>query len=321
MDGPRDLSRWRRAPVPRSQEDQETHSRGASTSTPIPDPTTLTTENLIREITHLRELLEARVDTLKAELETYIETHHAKHREIKEAFNGRFDDLVNRLAELDRRYQQRYESQSEAVGAAFEAQQEATRAALSAAEKAVETALESADKAVIKSEALNEKRFQLMNENALIVSELSDRIERAQEKIEGVSKVTDAKFVTYRTLIDSQAEKVALALAASDKAVSKAEAANEKRFEGINEFRGQLQLASQSLMPRSEATQLAGALSERMDASIKGIETVLTDLKSRLDRQEGKSGGYSSGAGALVAGIGVIATLITIVTGIILVVN
>jgi hypothetical protein len=294
---------------------------GVPSNVPIPDPSRLATEALLREITHLRELLQGRDDSLKHELDTYIESHHAKHGEFKNAFNARYDDMSNRIKELDRRYQQRYEGQTEAISAAFEAQQEATRTALTAAEKAVQTALESADKAVLKSETLNEKRFQLMNENTLIVSELSDRIERAQEKIEGVSHVTDAKFVTYRTLIDSQADKVALALAASDKAVSKAETANEKRFEGINEFRGQLGDLSNTLMPRSEANQLATSLSARMDASIKSIETSLTDLKSRLDRQEGKSGGYSAGAGALVAGIGVIATLITIVTAIILVVN
>lgn len=277
---------------------------------PVPDPTVLTTEALIREITHLRELVEAQVEALERKGDIYVRDHGVKHEGLKEATSLRFDDLTFRLVEMDRRYQQRYESQSDAISAAFEAQQVATR-----------TALESADKAVAKAESLNEKRFQLMNEAAIIVSELSDRIERAQERIEGLEKVTDAKFVTYRTLVDSQAEKVALALAASDKAVSKAEMANEKRFEGLGELRGTLAEQTGSLMPRTEATALATSLTERIDSSVHTLEVGLTDLKSRLDRQEGKSGGYASGAGALVAGIGVLATLITIVTAIILVVN
>lgn len=288
---------------------------------PVPDPTSLTTSNMIREVTHLRELIEAEIRTLEQKVDTYISDHHAKHSHIKEGNTARFEDFVQRLQELDRRYQQRYEAQAEAISAAFEAQQEATRTALSAAEKAVQTALESADKAVLKAEGLNDKRFQLMNDNASLVAELSDRVERNHERIEGVDKITDAKFVTFRTLVDSQAEKVALALAASDKAVSKAEVANEKRFEGINEFRGQLADQANALMPRTEALALNGSLAARVDAALKGIDTSVTDMKSRLDRQEGKSGGYSAGAGALVAGIGVIATLITIVTGIILVVN
>lgn len=288
---------------------------------PLADPTSLTTQALIREVTHLRELVEAHIASLEHKVDTYVADHHAKHVVLRETQGTRFDDFANRLTEADRRYQQRYEAQSEAISAAFEAQQEATRTALVAAEKAVTTALESADKAVGKAESQNEKRFQLMNENTLIQSEMSDRIERAQERIEGLEKITDAKFVTYRTLIDSQAEKVALALAASDKAVNKAEVANEKRFEGLGELRGSLAEQTGTLMPRTEANALASSLTARVDASVHNLEVGLTDLKSRLDRQEGKSGGYASGAGALVAGIGVLATLITIVTAIILVVN
>lgn len=288
---------------------------------PESDPTSLTTQALIREVTHLRELVGAQMASLDQKVDTYVADHHVKHAALRKAANARYDDFSNRLVELDRRYQQRYEAQAAAISAAFEAQQAATRTALAAAEKAVTTALESADKAVAKSEGLNERRFQLMNENTLIQSEMSDRIERAQERIEGLEKITDAKFVTYRTLIDSQAEKVALALAASDKAVNKAEVANEKRFEGLGELRSVLAEQTGTLMPRTEANALANSLTARVDASVHNLEVGLTDLKSRIDRQEGKSGGYASGAGALIAGIGVLATLITIVTGIILVVN
>lgn len=51
--------------------------------------------------------------------------------------------------------------------------------------------------------------------------------------------LTDAQFTGLRILIDSQADKFALALASSDKAVVKAEVASEKRFESVNEFRAQ----------------------------------------------------------------------------------
>jgi hypothetical protein len=43
-----------------------------------------------------------------------------------------------------------------------------------------------------------------------------------------------------------------MALAASDKAITKAEVTTEKRFEGVNEFRAALSDQSATLLPRSE---------------------------------------------------------------------
>jgi hypothetical protein len=57
------------------------------------------------------------------------------------------------LAEMDHRYQQRYEAQQEGVAAALAAQ-----------EKAVAAALQAADRAVIKAETASEKRFDSVNE-------------------------------------------------------------------------------------------------------------------------------------------------------------
>lgn len=68
------------------------------------------------------------------------------------------------LAEMDRRYQERFEAQTKALDAAFLAQQTAMQAALLAAEKAVQTALSAAEKAVAKAETAAEKRFDAVNE-------------------------------------------------------------------------------------------------------------------------------------------------------------
>lgn len=67
-----------------------------------------------------------------------------------------------------------------------------------------------------------------------------------RQEINALDKLTDAKFVTFRALLEGNAEKVALALAAADKAVTKAEIAVEKRFDGVNEFRGSLDDALKS---------------------------------------------------------------------------
>lgn len=59
---------------------------------------------------------------------------------------------------------ERYQTQTKAVDAAFAAQQQAMTTALAAAERAVATALQSAERAVSKSEAAQEKRLEGVNE-------------------------------------------------------------------------------------------------------------------------------------------------------------
>jgi hypothetical protein len=88
--------------------------------------------------------------------------------------------------------------------------------------------------------------------------------ELMEAKIVALDRVTDAKFVTLRTLLDSQAEKVALALDSADKAVTKAETAAEKRFESVNEFRGQLTDQAAVFISRPEYAQALHALEDKI---------------------------------------------------------
>ncbi len=113
-----------------------------------------------------------------------------------------------------------------------------------------------------------------------------------QAQIEALDRLTDAKFVTYRALIDSQAEKVALALTAAEKAITKAETATEKRFESVNEFRATLSDQASDFVTRVE----------------------FQSLKERMDETKGKSLGMNSAVAVLVQivviGIAVAAILI-----------
>jgi len=208
-------------------------------SRPVPDPTALTTENLLREISHLRELTEAQ------------------------------------LTEMDRRHEVRHIQQTDAV-----------RNALLAVDK-----------------------------------ETSAELRRLAERVDAVERLSEAKFVTLRTLGDLQAEKVALALESADKAVSKAEAANERRFDSVNDFRGQLADQVSRFVPRTELAAQLEALAARIDAALSSISTAITDAKKRLDNAEGRSGGFASSGAVAVAVVGFVATLLSIATAIILIVN
>lgn len=162
-------------------------------------------------------------------------------------------------------------------------------------------------------------------------------------EITSESKLTDAKFVTYRTLIDAQATQVALALEAveranqvlstsTERAITKESIATEKRFDSVNEFRQQqrdiiatfmprteaLQLAEQatirirelgdvlpSLMPRSEAVALSDRNSERIQ-----------ELTDRMNRTEGRGQGVKDNKAGFYVAIGLAVAIISVVVAV-----
>lgn len=104
-------------------------------------------------------------------------------------------------------------------------------------------------------------------------------IKGLNDKVTSLDRLTEARFVTYRTLIDSQAEKVALALNASEKAITKAEIATDKRFESMNGARQALNDLTGTMTTRREmeaaVTELKGIAAENSKQ--------IAELRSRLD--------------------------------------
>jgi hypothetical protein len=80
------------------------------------------------------------------------------------------------------------------------------------------------------------------------------------------------------------------------------ESAAKYAQEKSNEFRGSLDDIGKKQMPRAEAEALIRSISEKIDL-----------LQARLDRNEGRSGGLSSGWGYLIGAIGLIGSLVAIV--------
>lgn len=91
----------------------------------------------------------------------------------------------------------------------------------------------------------------------------------------------------------SAAEKaVGAALTAADRAVQKAEMATDKRFESVNEFRQALNDMVRDLLPRKEADQRFGQVSEKLD-----------ELLRRQDKSEGTGTGLKAGWGYLMTAL------------------
>lgn len=97
---------------------------------------------------------------------------------------------------------------------------------------------------------------------------------------------------------DSSDKAINAALAAAKEAVLKAEAASEKRFEAVNEFRASLSDQQRTLMPRVESELVVKNLADRLK--------VLEDAKTQA------AGGWSGARnlwGVIVGVIGVLSII------------
>src|SRR5580700_9723230 len=86
------------------------------------------------------------------------------------------------------------------------------------------------------------------------------------DKIEHLKEMSDQRELRNRERIENLKENVQMALTASDKAISKAEQATDKRFEATNEFRQTLSDQSATLLPRTEYAVQNASLVEKYES-------------------------------------------------------
>jgi hypothetical protein len=98
----------------------------------------------------------------------------------------------------------------------------------------------------------------------------------------------------YDAILVEKDKAISAALLAAEKAVTKAENAAERRFEGVNEFRQQLNDQAATFLPRAE-----------FEAQRKADDLRLRDLAARIDRTEGQSAGSATVFGFVAAAAGV----------------
>jgi hypothetical protein len=107
--------------------------------------------------------------------------------------------ILSIIAERDRQYAQRFQSQETAVAAALTAQKEAVAAALAAQEKATAAALISAKEAVDKAADANAKHFDSVNEFRKTLSDQTATfIPRAEASIAAKAQDDKLKGLTDR---------------------------------------------------------------------------------------------------------------------------
>lgn len=101
---------------------------------------------------------------------------------------------------------------------------------------------------------------------------------------------------------DASTSAIDFALNAAKEAVTKAESANERRFESVNEFRATLSDQAGTFISRLEFESMRDTTSER-----------IRELTARVDRTEGRSTGLSAGWGFLVGAVTLVGVVIAMV--------
>jgi hypothetical protein len=119
------------------------------------------------------------------------------------------------------------------------------------------------------------------------------------ERYETQTRAVDAAFLAQSTAMATAltaAERaVQTALLSAEKAVVKAELAGDKRFESVNEFRGQLRDQAATFLPRTEYLAGHASIAEKLDSHASREAERLSAVESRLDILAGQSGGERQG--------------------------
>lgn len=128
-----------------------------------------------------------------------------------------------------------------------------------------------------------------------------------KDYIEALIKANDDRYeqrfldsqTAVQAALSAAGKAVDAALSAAKEAVDKAEVANEKRFEGVNEFRLSLGDQQRTLMPRSEQESVNQAILEK-----------LASHENRLNVMNGQKTGGANAFAYLVAGVGLLISTI-----------
>jgi hypothetical protein len=131
-------------------------------------------------------------------------------------------------------------------------------------------------------------------------SQIIDLREMTRQQAEDHRRMLDERYATQTKALDAAfkaaEQAVAVALSNAEKATTKAEAAADKRFDAVNEFRQVLTDQTATFIPRTEYETAHIALSERLTVNSDRISALELRLTSRLDRGEGADAGMASAA-------------------------
>lgn len=185
---------------------------GDGDSRPVPDPTVLTTQQLEREISSLRNMLSSRMDSMDEATDLRLERINSMGPEMRreiahltELIDQRFSTFEEKFKTIDTQFKERDVRTDKAATASADA----LAAALQAAKELVGAQGEASAAAAVKSETSFTKQIdqigtiiqtQATAQDARI-TELKERIDRGEGNQSGVRDQTDASHANANVLI------------------------------------------------------------------------------------------------------------------------
>jgi hypothetical protein len=148
----------------------------------------------------------------------------------------------------------------------------------------------------------NHSSWTLETLHKYMVQRIDDLVTLLDERYRTQSKAIDAAFEVQqsamKTAFDAADKAVQAALQAAKEASDKAEKAADKRFESVNEFRGQLSDQAATMISRAEYAVQYKALNDKIDSIADRVIQLELRLTSRLDLAKGSDTGSRESEGA-----------------------
>lgn len=242
-------------------------------SVPVPDPTKLTTEQLIREAAALRELLETKLN--------------GSERETKEAFltiNSKLGATEAARIALDKTLSERID---------FRVKEAAHNGEL--IRDVLQTRLDGMDKAI------------------RILQDIADKFPaRIDEKIGAVSEVATQKFAGDQALMNEKFNSVQKQFEERDvrteQAAGAVKIAVDAALQAQKEAASEANKSNAAATQKSEAstTKLIDAQATLITNMTKAFDDKIGDVKDRVNRIEGGWGGATQVIGYVIAAVGIL---------------
>jgi hypothetical protein len=226
--------------------------------TPRPDPTLLTTQQLLRELASLREILETRLDAMDQAARVLEQTVNrtptllqSAITGVREVYDERFTSMQRQFAERDIRTEQTATARDAALAAALQAAKEAVAEQVAVAARATDKAEESFNVTINGLRDIYDERFQS------VAKQFTERDVRTDQAATASASALAAALQAAKEAVFEQAQ-------AAAKAAEKTELSFTKQIDQI-----QLQIKT-----------IGDGFSDR-----------IAELKERIDRGEGSDSG------------------------------
>lgn len=133
-----------------------------------------------------------------------------------------------------------------------------------------------------------------------------------RELLTAAKELVESKERALYAAIQSVKEAADFALQAAERATLKSDAATEKRFDGVNEFRAALGDQQRTLMPRSEVDVIFRGLTKQLEDQNTLIAAQNVRLVAISAEVSGKKEGLQNGWGFAVGAVGIFLAILSI---------